>query len=151
MIRCRWQAACRCINSARCEAFVACLDKDLLLVCLLLELSGILTCWLDILALANNSAQFFCAELPGPLQGKKYMEVRRCAAAVLSMPAALLIRYRMRSAGKAHDASGMAWCTFLQNMFVWRVAIFCWQHAACLPHTSVQGICQCCGVRIPEP
>lgn len=51
--------------------------------CVLLpELSGILTCWLDILALANNSAQFFCAELPATLHGKKYMEVRRCAAPV---------------------------------------------------------------------
>eukprot|EP00775_Hariotina_reticulata_P013760 gene13760-13879_t len=41
---------------------------------------GILTCWLDILALANNSAQFFCAELPASLHGKKYMEVRRAFA-----------------------------------------------------------------------
>lgn len=39
---------------------------------------GILTCWLDILALANNSAQFYVAELPAPLEGKPYVDVRRC-------------------------------------------------------------------------
>lgn len=39
---------------------------------------GILTCWLDILALANNSAQFYTAELPDLLAHKAYVEVRRC-------------------------------------------------------------------------
>eukprot|EP00882_Tetradesmus_deserticola_P026183 GHRQ01028838.1.p4 GENE.GHRQ01028838.1~~GHRQ01028838.1.p4 ORF type:complete len:100 (-),score=53.40 GHRQ01028838.1:62-361(-) len=38
---------------------------------------GILTCWLDILALANNSAQFNVAELPPGLEGKPYVDVRR--------------------------------------------------------------------------
>jgi hypothetical protein len=38
---------------------------------------GILTCWLDILALANNSAQFYVAELPAALEGKPYVDVRR--------------------------------------------------------------------------
>lgn len=40
---------------------------------------GILTCWLDILALANNSAQFYCAEVPPVLDGKQYMDLRRWA------------------------------------------------------------------------
>eukprot|EP00878_Enallax_costatus_P041198 GHUV01047775.1.p1 GENE.GHUV01047775.1~~GHUV01047775.1.p1 ORF type:complete len:191 (+),score=62.15 GHUV01047775.1:318-890(+) len=37
---------------------------------------GILTCWLDILALANNSAQFYTVDLPEQLAQKPYMEVR---------------------------------------------------------------------------
>jgi hypothetical protein len=40
---------------------------------------GILTCWLDILALAKNSAQFYVAELPAGLEGRPYMDVRRWA------------------------------------------------------------------------
>lgn len=41
---------------------------------------GILTCWLDILALANNSAQFYTADLPDLLAEKQYTEVRRCSS-----------------------------------------------------------------------
>eukprot|EP00879_Flechtneria_rotunda_P014393 GHRR01015040.1.p1 GENE.GHRR01015040.1~~GHRR01015040.1.p1 ORF type:complete len:1094 (+),score=407.36 GHRR01015040.1:691-3972(+) len=41
---------------------------------------GILSCWLDMLALANNSAQFYCTELPAVLAGKPYVEVRRAFA-----------------------------------------------------------------------
>jgi hypothetical protein len=38
---------------------------------------GILTCWLDLLALTSSSAQFYCAPIPSVLGGKPYMEVRR--------------------------------------------------------------------------
>ena len=38
---------------------------------------GILTCWLDVLALAATSAQLRCVTPPPKLVGKTYMEVRR--------------------------------------------------------------------------
>ncbi|KAF8072886.1 Utp11 [Scenedesmus sp. PABB004] len=38
---------------------------------------GILTCWLDVLALATNSAQFSSAEMPASLHGLPYRDVRR--------------------------------------------------------------------------
>lgn len=41
---------------------------------------GILTCWLDLLALTSSSAEFFCAPLPAVLTGKPYVELRRWAA-----------------------------------------------------------------------
>ncbi|KAF6266746.1 hypothetical protein COO60DRAFT_11327 [Scenedesmus sp. NREL 46B-D3] len=52
---------------------------------------GILTCWLDILALANNSAQFCVAELPAGLEGRPYVDVRRAFAH------AVLCGYRLPS------------------------------------------------------
>eukprot|EP00877_Chromochloris_zofingiensis_P015133 jgi/Chrzof1/9874/Cz04g19080.t1 len=38
---------------------------------------GILTCWLDLLALARDSAQFRCTPVPEKLAGKTYAEIRR--------------------------------------------------------------------------
>jgi hypothetical protein len=38
---------------------------------------GILTAWLDILALAATSAQLRCVEVPKPLVGAGFGEVRR--------------------------------------------------------------------------
>lgn len=44
---------------------------------------GILTCWLDLLALTSSSAEFYCAPIPGVLRGKPYVDLRRCARAQL--------------------------------------------------------------------
>jgi hypothetical protein len=38
---------------------------------------GILTCWLDLLALTSSSAEFYCAPIPSVLRGKPYVELRR--------------------------------------------------------------------------
>lgn len=38
---------------------------------------GILTCWLDLLALATHSAQFHCVPVPAGLAGRPYVDVRR--------------------------------------------------------------------------
>jgi hypothetical protein len=38
---------------------------------------GILTCWLDLLALTSSSAEFYCAPIPNVLSGKPYVELRR--------------------------------------------------------------------------
>lgn len=38
---------------------------------------GILTCWLDLLSLTSNSAEFYCAPIPDALRDKPFVEMRR--------------------------------------------------------------------------
>jgi hypothetical protein len=75
---------------------------------------GILTCWLDILALANNSAQFYVAELPAGLEGKPYMDVRRWAlqsdAAWNCVPCSLLC-VTSRGVGCKMCSTGRTWAS----------------------------------------
>jgi len=52
-------------------------DSHILQVAQTAAQPGILTCWLDLLALTSNSAEFYCAPIPGVLRGKPYMEMRR--------------------------------------------------------------------------
>lgn len=72
---------------------------------------GILTCWLDLLALTSSSAEFYCAPIPGVLRGKPYVDLRRCARVQLMSSSGAMLHTQVLSYGQSpHHMLPMLGC-----------------------------------------